>query len=293
MGVLIWFACVLKILSLPRSCCVRAVFNKMLLFWQWYLIVAFEFQSQVEEYRQLKDTLKKMPSFQRPENVNQPHVLPATPAPSFPGVPNVHDTDVPIDQKEVMLGPSHFSFPSCPQLSLCKEKEDLVSSKSRQLKTKMAHDLEVTSGAHLQAPRISGPKYGMTQSVSWRVLRYTPETISRSYTILFHSSLASAGLGNPPDIGPWTISGSCISPHCELRKCMTESLRYAAFSYLCLGIVCLRCNSNRCYSQKDGITISKEGGVLIFVTTHMIHVYLCYSLKQKTGSNYRWIQTSG
>lgn len=67
-------------------------------------MVSFEFQSQVEEYRQLKDTLKKMPSFQRPENVLPPQVPLATPASSPLSDSKAHDADVPEEQKEVIMG---------------------------------------------------------------------------------------------------------------------------------------------------------------------------------------------
>lgn len=59
-------------------------------------------QSQVEEYRQLKDTLKKMPSFQKPEKFELPHGLPVTPVPPPLSDSKIHGTDAAKEQKEIM-----------------------------------------------------------------------------------------------------------------------------------------------------------------------------------------------
>ncbi|XP_026561587.1 Golgi integral membrane protein 4 isoform X1 [Pseudonaja textilis] len=59
-------------------------------------------QSQVEEYRQLKDTLKKMPSFQKPETFESPHGLPVTPVPSPLSDSKTQGTDAAKEQKEIM-----------------------------------------------------------------------------------------------------------------------------------------------------------------------------------------------
>ncbi|KAG8136130.1 hypothetical protein E2320_009106 [Naja naja] len=59
-------------------------------------------QSQVEEYRQLKDTLKKMPSFQKPEKFESPHGLPVTPVPSPLSDSKTQGTDAAKEQKEIM-----------------------------------------------------------------------------------------------------------------------------------------------------------------------------------------------
>lgn len=64
-------------------------------------MIPFEFQSQVEEYRQLKETLKKMPSFQRPESFHQQPVVQVTLAPPPSSDPKAHGSIVAEHQQEV------------------------------------------------------------------------------------------------------------------------------------------------------------------------------------------------
>uniref|UniRef100_A0ACB8FBX7 Uncharacterized protein n=1 Tax=Sphaerodactylus townsendi TaxID=933632 RepID=A0ACB8FBX7_9SAUR len=99
--------CTFALKCCPEIASFTAILNKKQLVGPRFLMALFEFQSQVEEYRQLKDTLKKMPSFQRPESFHPPHVVQVTPVPSPSSDSNVHDSNVAEHQQEVTLNGEH------------------------------------------------------------------------------------------------------------------------------------------------------------------------------------------